>query len=172
MPRTIDNLGMESSSRYAEDQKRYDASLAKEAAAIPLRTEIDVTSPAFSSEWEKIFGLDTRTILWADFHPPAKYHEQKKRLFTFQIIPSLGSEEKNEAQTEKVSALIPLLEEKFEKREDKERKKAFTYAWEEEREKEDEKKEKAILLRLLHCISNLDKHLIEVNSRRGQYQKG
>jgi len=176
MARTIDNLGVDSSNRYADDQKKYDAAYLKESGTIPQRTEIDVTIPSFASEWEKIFGMENRPQFWADFYPPTGYFEQKKRLFTHQIIPSLGSEEKNEAHAQKISALIPQMEKKIEEQKEKEKKegkkRTFNFAWEEAREKEEEIKEKNTLIALLHCISNLDKHLIEINARRGQYQKG
>src|SRR5579863_7976964 len=109
-PRTIDNLGMDVSTRYAEDQKILDQSIIKEARNIPLQTEIDVTAPFFPSELEGLLHMSPLHSSWASFIAPALYYEQRKKLFTFQSIPSLGSEDKKESQTQKILTKLQLLE--------------------------------------------------------------
>jgi hypothetical protein len=169
-PRTIDNLGIEVSTRYAEDQKVLDDNFIKEARSIPGQTEIEVTSPFYSPEIEALLQTQPAHISWASFIPPALYFEQRKRLFTFQIIPSMGSEDKTESQTQKIlSKLQSLAEEKVAKdREEKDKRQLY----EEERILEEEEKEKKILTTLLSNIALFDKLIIEINSRRSQYQKG
>ena len=54
--RTIDNLGVDVSTRYAEDQKILDTSLIKEARTIPIQTEIDVTIPFHPSEMDALLS--------------------------------------------------------------------------------------------------------------------
>jgi hypothetical protein len=110
---------------------------------------------------------------WASFIAPALYSEQKKRLFTFQLIPSLGSEDKQESQTSKILAQLQKeieageQEEKLEAEERDSRKKSR-----QQLHIEEEKKQKKIIISLLQTISAMDKLLIEINAKRRQYQKG
>ncbi len=164
-PRTIDNLGVEFSTRYAEDRQKLDEKMVSESRSIPLQTEIDVTIPSYSSEFEQLFEMQKRNIFWADFHAPTGYYEQKKRLFTFQIIPNIGSEDKQETQLDRIKSRIQRQEE-----EDPERKKKRS--WEEEREEQEKEHEQKALLKLLQKILLLDKYLVDINARRNQYQKG
>lgn len=164
-PRTIDNLGIDISTRYARDQNELDTSLIKEAGKVSEQAQIDVSFPSFTSEWEAMFEMGNRTLPWADFHAPEKYSEQKKRLFTHNIFPGMGDENKKEAIMLRVSTFTFTQEEG-----DKEKEKKM--AWEEEKEKEDEEKEKKTILALLNTIQLLDKLLVDVNARRGQYQRG
>jgi hypothetical protein len=170
-PRTIDNLGVDVSTRYAEDQKMFDEKIIKESRGIPIQAQIDVTFPSFSSELEALFEINKRNIFWADFFMPPKYREQKKRLFTYQIIPSLGSEDKKETQSQRIKDVIASRKKKMEEETDEQKKKK-ALPWEEEKELEEEKKEEKVLLALLEKISSLDKYLVDINSRRSQYQKG
>ncbi len=77
-PRTIDNLGVEVSTRYAEDKKVYDESLIKEARGIPSQTEIEVTAPSFSSEMEELLHAQPAYITWASFLPPRSSLNREK----------------------------------------------------------------------------------------------
>jgi hypothetical protein len=173
-PRTIDNLGLDVSTRYAEDQQKLDQKLIKESKAIPSQTEIDVTSPAFASEFDLLFDTAKRNLPWAEFSVPEKYNEQKKRLFTFQLIPSLGTQDKKEGQAQKILAKFQGTTQHREKeeKEEKDQKGSKKRKWEEEKEKHEEDKEKKILMNLLNCILTLDKTMMDINSRRTQYQKG
>lgn len=168
-PRTIDNLGVDVSTRYAEDQKKFDDKIIKDARGIPQQAEIDVTSPSFSSEVEVLLGARERSMFWADFYAPPKYNEQKKRLFRHQIIPSLGSEDKKETQSKRIVDVVER--DKQQKERDRDKKKP-SQLWADEKELESEEREKKILLSLLSRLSLLDKYLVDINSRRSQYQKG
>jgi hypothetical protein len=167
-PRTIDNLGIDASARYAEDKKNLDETLIKEARAIPIQTEIDVTTPAFPSELDALFDLSKRHISWADFYAPDRYNEQKKRLFTFHLIPSLGSDDRMEAQAERITAALMRSREARKKRAPAD----TARQWQEEREEMEEEKAKNTLLRLLEWVKKLDKSLVEINGKRSQYHKG
>lgn len=171
-PRTIDNLGLDVSTRYAEDQKYLDAKMIKESKAIPSQTEIDVTIPAFSSEFDLLFETSKRNLPWADFIPPDKYNEQKKRLFTFQIVPSLGSQDKKESQAQKILSRLQEPVQYNKEKDERQQKDSRKKRWEEAREQQEQEKEKKILSNLFHCILLLDRDLIDINSRRTQYQKG
>ncbi len=172
-PRTIDNLGSEAYTRYAEDQNLYDAKLVSEARGVQKQAEVDVTSPSYGSEFEALFDTGRRNQFWADFLAPPKYNEQKKRIFTFQVIPSLGSPEMKEAQLQRVIDMAALskksnetVEEKTLKSEDR------TQAWQQIRELEQKEHEKTVIVHLLNQVSDLERDSIDINSRRGQYQKG
>jgi len=163
-PRTIDNLGVDISTRWAEDQKWIDPALIREAPAVALQTMIDVMLPSYSSEWEQLFNIGQRRIAWALFIPPPHFFEQKKRLFTYQIMPSLGSEEKKEAQMQRVEAILPSDEEK---EEDKKREKGQTG-----REFQEEKGEKKRILSLFKLLKNLNRDAMEIDPLRKQFQRG
>ncbi len=173
-PRTIDNLGVEISTRYAQDQKDLETKYINESQGIHSQTEVEAVTPSFPSEISQMFGLEKRNLTWAAFFAPPKYNEQKKRLFSHTIIPLLGTPEKKEAQIAKITQIVPTNERpKQQSNEDKgEEKSQRQLEWEEQREMEDEEKEKKILLTLLNSISRLDKFLADVNSRRTQYQRG
>ncbi len=169
-PRTIDNLGVEVSTRYAEDKRLFDEAFIKEARAIPVQTEIEVTTPFFPSEIEALLHAQRTHIPWAFFSAPALYFEQRKRLFTYQLIPSMGSEDKNESQALKILAKLKSMADERVQRDKEGKGKRELY--EEEREIEEEEREKKILTSLLNSIALFDKLIIEINSRRSQYQKG
>jgi hypothetical protein len=169
-PRTIDNLGMEVSTRYAEDQKILDPTIIKEAKGITIQTGIEVTIPFFPSEMEALLHFAPLQASWAFFIAPEFYFEQRKRLFTFQSIPSLGSEDKKESQIQKILTKIQLLEEKRKNQDrgeqDPKKRREQELAFQEE------EREKKILTTLLQTIAQIDKLIIDINSRRSQYQKG
>jgi hypothetical protein len=147
-PRTIDNLGNDASERYARDQHQIDAAYAKGASSIPSRTEIDVSSPFFPGELEILLHTQTTHVAWALFIPPKAYHEQRKRLFTSQITPSIGPEGKWEALAQKVLEKLHSLPD------------------------EKDGKEKKTITSLLTTIENLNKLIVEINCKKSQYQKG
>lgn len=157
--RTIDNLGYEAYSRYAKDQKQYDERLIKEAGRIPQQTEVAVTSSYFPSEFDLLFQTGLRNLQWAFFAPPPLFSEQKKRLFTFLAVPSLGSTEKKGAQATKIRSRV------LEPTGERERPQA-------QLQEEHDKREQAILTKLFDLLVVIDRILIEINSRRGQYHKG
>jgi hypothetical protein len=169
-PRTIDNLGVDASTRYAEDKQTLDETWVKEARTIHMQTEIEVSTPFFPGEIEALLHAQPANITWASFVAPAYYFEQRKRLFTFQLIPSMGSEDKKESQALKILAKLRLMAEKRTQEDEEGKDKRQQY--EEERTLEEEEKEKKILTSLLNTIALFDKLIIEINSRRSQYQKG
>jgi len=162
-PRTIDNLGLDASTRYAEDKKLFDEKLLKEARAIPPATQVDVTTPSFPSEFDLLFETQKRHAFWALFSPPAKFGEQKRQIFTNLMIPSLGEQDKKEALQERVRSIV--------KKRKKEEKIVFP-SWEEEREEKDRLTEQEILLKLLEKLIVFEKDYLEINGRRGQYHRG
>jgi len=161
-PRTIDNLGMETSIRWAKDQALLEVAPIKEGSAVTQLTEIDISQPSYTSEFEQLFGEVARQSTWAQFTAPLGFNEQKKKLFTYEAVPILGSEEHLELQITRVKGSKVLKEEEAETR----------VAWETQKESEEEEKEKNIILTLMDKLQYLNRFLMDINSRRIQYLKG
>ncbi|PWU14244.1 MAG: hypothetical protein C5B45_04695 [Chlamydiae bacterium] len=166
-PRTIDNLGIEVSTRYAEDLRELDQKLLIEARGIQEQAEIEITHPFFLTELEILLEPQKQQT-WATFTPPKGYFEQKKRFFMFQLIPSLGSEEKHETQTQKIVSLKTFSRRKRDNQQQEEGQGSDHS----DPEEEYHEKEKKILVSVLQTIMHLDKEIQEINARRGQYHKG
>ena len=98
--RTIDNLPINEYVKYAKGQQEYDPSF-KEAGKIVPQASVDVMLPLGSSELHLLIDIEEKQQTWAEFQMPEKFQDQKKRLFTHQIIPSLGTADKNEGQIQK-----------------------------------------------------------------------
>jgi hypothetical protein len=158
-PRTIDNLGIESSSRYAQDQAKLDSKLIEESRFIPLKTESSVLKPYLPTEFEE-YLLAGQLTLWASFEPPPEYYAFAKSIFSYQLIPSLGGYEKQEEDTDKLQALEDTLNKQF-----KEGKR-------DQQQGQEEEKERKVILNLLQTIGKLDRTLSLINARRNQYQRG
>lgn len=92
------------------------------------------------------------------------YRSFRQRLFAEQLIPKLGTPDKQESQLER-------LKEYGE--EEKKRKRREKAPFENEDKAEEAiETEKEILLKLLDKIHLYDEYLIDINSKRSQYQKG
>jgi hypothetical protein len=159
-PRTIDNLGVETSIRYAQDQERLDARIIKESQLVPQKTEVSVATPFVLSEFDQVYSLG-KTVPWALFSPPPNYYNAGKALFSYLLIPSLGDYEKLEADLDKVEGVEDLL-----KKPHKKSNQGFT------RDEKQDEKERKTLLALLQCLNKLNKTLALINARRNQYQRG
>jgi hypothetical protein len=151
-PRTIDNLGVETSRRYADDRAKLDQKLIDDSRFIPLRTEVSVVKPYLPTDFDAYLNTGKETI-WASFAPPPEYAFTKP-LFTFQLIPSLGGYEKQEADTDKLEALEDALQKQG------------------KGGNQQNEKERKTILHLLKTIGMLDRTLVLINSRRNQYQRG
>ena len=159
-PRTIDNLGIETSRRYARDQEQLEESkLIEDSKFIPQKTEVFLLKPHFSPELQEYF-LPTSQTKWAVFDPPPEYTTLAGSLFTYQLIPSLGDSEKQDANTDKLEALEDTLSKhKQSKKRD-------------QQDQQEEEKERKTLLNLLKTIGRFDRTLQVINSRRNQFQRG
>jgi hypothetical protein len=169
-PKTIDNLGLDTSVRWAKDQQYLDHSLIKESSMVSRQTTVDVTSPAYSSKFDSLFQINQRFIPWALLSAPKGYNLQKMRLFTFQTIPSLGTDEFLSVLMQRIKDRVDAQKEARAKR--KETGKGSEYPWQDEREEEEELRQSKSLIALLEYLQLLDKLMIEINARRSQYQKG
>lgn len=162
-PRTIDNLGIETSRRYAKDREQLqEAKFIEDSKLIPQKAEISVLKPFYPTELQEYLAPISQT-LWAAFEPPPQYLTLSSPLFTYQLIPSLGSSEKQEADTDKLEALEDTLSKSF---------KEGKRQGQDQQEQQEEEKERKILLHLLKTIGKFDRTLEMINSRRNQYQRG
>ncbi len=164
-PKTIDNLGIESSIRYAKDMEIFDKRLVEESRLIAQKTEVTVAKPYAPSEFDLMFSPVTqgRSILWAAFQPPPHFYGYAKSLFSYQLIPSLGSPEKLDADSDKLSNLEDVLNKPFARKRE---------GQDQEKDQKEEERERQVLLALLKTINKLDRTLSLINSRRNQYQRG
>lgn len=164
-PRTIDNLGIETSRRYARDKEQLEESkLIEDSKFIPQKTEVSVLKPYFPPELQE-YLLPTPQTIWAAFEAPPEYMMLSSPLFTYQLVPSLGDSGKQEANTDKLEALEDTLSKSF-----KEGKKQGRN--QDQQDEQEEEKERKTLLHLLKTIGKFDRTLQMINSRRNQYQRG
>lgn len=170
--KTIDNLGIDSYVRYAQDQEYLDKELLKDSRLVPSQTEVDVVKPFYSSEYEHMFETTRRNRGWAEFYKPLGYGDKKRSIFTFQILPQLGTEEMFLMQSTKIREKIERDRKKNKEKQEDRRRKGLPNDFEDDLELQEEEKESQALLSLIENICILDKILIEINSRRNQFQKG
>ena len=159
-PRTIDNLGIEAAIRYARDKEVFESTFIEDSRIVSQKLEIPVGRPYVPSEFDQLFSIG-KTIAWASFYPPPEYFSYAKPLFSYQLIPSLGGYEKQEADADKLAALEDAIDKQKGSKQDQS-----------DKEKEEEEKERKTISELLRCIEKLDRTLILINSRRNQYQRG
>ena len=157
--RTIDNLGFDASIRYAKDKELFEARFIDDSQVVSRKSEISVSRPYVPSEFDQMFS-SAKTISWALFSPPPEYLSFAKPLFSYQLIPSLGTYEKHE-DTDQLLALEDALRKQKDSNKDQS-----------DKEKQDEEREKRLIADLLQCIARIDKSLELINSRRNQYQRG
>lgn len=159
-PLTIDNMGIGPSSRYARDKATLDTRLIDDARFIPLKTEVSVVKPYLPTEFEE-YLLPNKTTIWASFSPPPDYLVFGRPLFSYQLIPSLGGYEKQEADSDKLEALEDTLNKSFKEGRGND-----------QQEQQEEERERKTLVHLLQMINRLDRTLTLINARRNQYQRG
>lgn len=147
---TVDNLGVEVSTRYAQDQVDFDRSIITDARA-STQAQIDVTSPSQISELDQLLNTDTKVTPWSNFQPPAGFFSQTKGLFTYQICPSMGTDDKQEALIARLEASVAS---------------AASIP------SSDQENQKNKLLQLFQTTGPLDKDLNRANSERNRYHKG
>jgi len=169
-PRTIDNLGMEAYTRYAQDEQEREEYLIKEAHIIPNQTGIDVSLPSFPSESDLLLNSEPTRTPWASFVPPDHFFEQKGQVFSHQLMPRLGTEEKQESLIQKIAAKSQALADKATP--SKEFEDSHPEPWMREKERAEQEQEKNKLTSLFTTVGSLDKIVIAVNSGRGQYHRG
>lgn len=149
-PKTVSNLPVDVSVRWTEDQKLLEQSrpYLTESMGISQHARKDVSSPAAFPEMDLLLGTLRVRPTWANFQVPPRYNEQRRRLFTSQIAPFIGTVEQQDLQIQRVEA------------------------YSSDKGGEEKEKEKETVLKLLKQVHSLNKDLVEIISRCCQYQKG
>lgn len=106
-PRTIDNLGIESSVRYAKDTEQFDPRLIEESSWIPQKTSITPAKPYIPTDFDLHFSL-SKPIQLAHFFPPPGGAERSDFFFQTAILPT-DSYEKQDAILEKLASFEETL---------------------------------------------------------------
>ncbi|MFY7843326.1 MAG: DUF5399 family protein [Rhabdochlamydiaceae bacterium] len=164
-PRTIDNLGIDTSNRYAQDQKLFDPLLIKEGDQISAHTEISVASPFFQSEFSSLFELSKKNSSWALFKEPTNYHLDRT-LFAHTLIYPITEHSVKELINKIENLSCSLQHNPLEHEEQGHE------HWLDAKEAQEQTNEKHILITFLQTIVYLDKVSSDVNVKRCQYQKG
>jgi hypothetical protein len=150
-PKTVSNLPIDVSIRWAEDQKFLGETkpIVSESQGIAQQVQTEVMLPKTQSQIDILLNLATLHPTWAIFQMPPGFAQQRRRIFTSQLTSCLGTDDQQDA-------LVVRIESAKGSEDDQER-------WEEEKKR---------LLRLLKLMNSLNKDLIDIISRCTQYQKG
>ena len=104
--RTIDNLSIDSHRRYAEDQEGIaKGPRLKDDIQIVGPAKADVTSPSYLSAVKTLVGQDESNIQWAVIEAPLIYEAKSTNLFTEELIPRLGTNERLQVVKERLESL-------------------------------------------------------------------
>ncbi len=160
--KTIDNLGVEISSRYATAAEDQEASIVKDAGVVSPKTRIDVSRAVYTSAFDTLLGTRQRATQWARIASPKGFANASLRIFTHHLLPDIRTDEFGLLESERIRAI----------QDDEEKKRPKEYDWEEQIEKDEQGKECQVLLTFFDSLQEKDKNLIEINGRRRQYQKG
>ncbi len=150
-PKTVSNLPLDVSIRWAKDQELLIQTqpMTQDSDSIAKHAVSDVNLPTSQSQVEILLGLYTRNPTWAAFQMPKGFIGQRRRLFTSQLVGFLGSDEQQDTLITRIQG-----------------------ASGEEQDKDEWDQEKILLLQVLKLMSMLNKDLIDIVSRCKQYQKG
>lgn len=150
-PKTVSNLPLDVSIRWAEDQKLLEESkpIIRDSTMASNAAQTDVILPSKQSEIELLFGLSQLHPAWATFQKPPGFFFLRRRIFRSSLVPFLGSDEQQDSMMTRIQGV------KGDEQDNEE--------W------EDEKKR---LLKLLQLMQLLNKDLIDITTRCKQYQKG
>lgn len=169
--RTIDNLGVDPSIRYAEDQEKLGSNYADESF-IFSNAEVDVSSPSYLDELEALFQTRQKNLSWAAFYFPKLLSKRKRNLFTHVLFPFITQQQSFEAYRDKILKRLRKRSDFFKKRKFERQKKGLPQDFDEEIDHDAANKESHSLIELFNLIHFLDKVLVELVSRRDQYKKG
>jgi hypothetical protein len=91
--KTVSNLPLDVSIRWAEDQKILEEtqSITRDSTMASTHAQTDVILPFKQSEVESLLGLATLHPSWANFQMPPGFHTLRRRIFRSQIAPFMGN---------------------------------------------------------------------------------
>lgn len=91
--KTIDDLGIQTYTQFEENRIFYEEKYVSESKEIAYQLGTDVFEPILVPEYQTLFELGKKGVVWGMIRPPPRYNEQKKRLFTHQLAPKLGPQD-------------------------------------------------------------------------------
>lgn len=150
-PKTVSNLPLDVSIRWAEDQKLLQETqpIIRDSTLASTHAQTEVTLPAKPTEIETLLGLSQLHPSWATFQIPPGFFFQRRRIFRFQLVPFLGTDEQQDSMITRIQNVKG-----------------------DEKDQDEWQNEKDRLLKVLHLLQNLNKDLIDITTRCKQYQKG
>ncbi len=150
-PKTVSNLPIDVSIRWAEDQKLLEDSqpMIRDSTLASTHATTEVILPAKQSEFEMLFGLSQLHPSWATFQKPPGFFFLRRRIFRSQLVAFLGSDEQQDSMMNRIQNAKGDDQDAME--------------WDEEKNR---------LLKLLTVMQVLNKDLIDITTRCKQYQKG
>lgn len=150
-PKTVSNLPLDVSIRWAEDQKLLEESkpIIRDSTLASTHAQTEVILPSQQSELESLLGLSKLHPAWATFQKPPGFFFIRRRIFRSSLVPFLGSDEQQDAMMSRIQN-----------------------AKGDEQDLSDWEEEKSRLLKLLKLMQLLNKDLIDITTRCKQYQKG
>jgi hypothetical protein len=165
--KTIDDLGIDSSIRYAENQTELTQtkSLTVAPSLVTKSTELQNATPLFT-EYDSIFQTNLRNKGWANFLTPPGFTQQGGTCFSFQMVPSVGSQEQ-----------LLMLKQRIQDKTDKEQKNSGVFTSQQDLLEHQLKAKQIVsdagkISSLLDTLLSLDKILADLNSLKNRYQKG
>lgn len=166
-PVTIDNLGIDSSRRYAQDVTQTDTEFFQDSGRVSQQTSVLATSPRIS-EFDELFGTLIRVPSWASFSPPPNFTSHARNLFSYQLIPSLGAQSELDTCIE----LVENYQDDSSRGEVKRQTDQEQSRQDNNQEANEEESDKKKILSMLQSVQRLDRILELINSRKGEFQKG
>lgn len=163
---TIDNLGPEFHNRYAADQQFLDPAYTREARGISAQVSKDMHTPLYSNELGTLLGLTNRPSSWSLFSQPEGFGVIQKNLFQGVLVPSLGSDTKQQQQLDRIKETLQTLRDQKAKL--KGRVKNLDKDLLDDEEEEDEQTGKA-LAELYEFLDEADRSLQEIIGRTREF---
>ncbi len=162
--RTIDDLGLSHSARYATDQEELDQNLVKESPRVGKQAAVDVATPFFHSEFTALLDTNARLQSFATFPKPPDAIFGRRALFGSALVPFLGTVEQKEHKIEHIRQYKAQIK--------GEKKTENGHNWESDLEAKQAAAESKTLGQLIELIAALDKDLDDINGARVQYHRG
>ncbi|MBI5273748.1 MAG: DUF5399 family protein [Chlamydiales bacterium] len=199
--KTVDNLGADVSFDYARRQTLGQPAGYEEARKVMVSAQVDNYTPISHNQYDLLFNTNIRNAPWGGITKPPGFDSQQQRIYTYQVAPSLGTEELQELQLRRIDDKLSQFyaSHPAPPTSDTPSSTTATGAQTDQQALIDfnqlqgvtapqvgvsaeanliigdlltTQREAEILKKLLELMMNLDKVLNEVNQKRKQYQKG
>lgn len=158
--RTIDNLSIETSIQFEESKAEIDPKIFTDSDKVRASVGLDSFNTTLHSSVSQLFELDKHTTIAA---PPPGYNEQSGRLFTHQLAPNLGPEDRIEATEARIDGTKRQALEAITENPRSEAGRAKI---------KDVENEAHVLQSLLLTVSEINKGIEFANGERSRFKKG